>query len=284
MKKLIFLIYFSFSILMGDAQETFQMLCEKGENEVENNNLPKALSYYDQAITIGCEDKSKIIWIATLSSMCAMQLGEEKLAIKYNNIAIDNGCEEILLIDQQLELAKKLKDLGTLEAVLLKARNIEGKFEKYSIKLLYFYYNNKKYPETIVTADEVLKLKPGNYNSRYLKGVALLKTSKEEEAIEIFKRLLSNHPNDSRVNTQLGLFYFNKGSSIFDKENTRYKSIDKPTRLDYHNYRQEIINSLPDYRICLNYLEKANATTPKQYITDAIALAKSRLRQMQPQE
>lgn len=263
------------------AQESFDSWCSKADLEVEKGNYKKALEFYDEALKIDSVDKEKMVWTATLASTCAMQIQDEHKAIELNTIAIKNGCTDLLLIDQQLELAKKYKKKETEEQVLLAARKIEGSYEKYTIKLLYFYYNGQQFHKTIVTANEVLKFNPSHSNSLYFKGVALSKTGNEEEAIFLFKELLNHDAENSKVNLQLGLIYFNRASVVFDKANQNYKSLVKPSRTDYHNYVQEIKKAEGDYKSCLPLLEQAYKTTPKDYMKNAIALTQGRLRQIE---
>ncbi len=281
MKKIMFLTLFIGFLSGLNAQETFQSLYKQGNKEVDIQNYQKALEYLDKALQLGCDDKSKISWTATICGICALQLNNETKAMEYNKIAIINGSTDATLIDQQLDLAKKHKDNKTIKETLLAGRNIEGYYGKYTIKLLYFYYNNKLYNETIVTANEVLEFKPEHTNSKYFKAIAFLKTGKEDEAIPLFKELLSKNPENAKANTQLGLLWYNKASAIFDNVNLHYKSLKKPTRLDYHNYRKAIRNSIPGYKKCIPLLEKAYELKQQKYIKEALTLAQSRLRQAQ---
>ncbi len=263
------------------GQEAFDSWCSKAEVEVKKGNYKKALEFYDEALKINSVDKEKIVWTATLASTCALKIMDEHKAIKLNNIAINNGCTDLFLIDQQLKLTKKYKQKETEEQVLIAGRNIESGYEKYTIKLLYFYYNNRQYDKTIVTADEVLKFNPNHSNSSYFKSVALNKTGKEIEAIQLLEELLNYNSENSKVNLQLGLIYFNRASAVFDEANQNYKSLVKPSRIDYHNYLQEIKKAENDYRNCLPLLMKSYKTKKEAYIQDAITLAQARIRQIE---
>jgi tetratricopeptide (TPR) repeat protein len=281
MKKInLILLFFTITISIT-AQESFKSLCDKGNKEADAQNYEKALEYFDKALNMGAEDSSEVAWTATIASICAIELNDEKKAIGYNNIAIRYGSTYIPLIDEQLDLAKKYKDNNTILEVLQAARKMDGQYQKYTIKLLYYYYNNKMYDETIVTAEEVLAFRPNHTNSLYFKGVALEKIGKQAEAILLFEAILSREPDNAKVNAQLGIIYFNKGSVIFDKANARYKSLASPTRSDFHNYTKEIKKASPHYKKCLGLLKKANELKPKQSLKDAISRAENRVRQIE---
>lgn len=278
--KCILLSLLNLFFLNGFAQTSFDILCDSAQKEMNNGELVKALHIYDKAFEVGSVDSGKVIWTATICSMCASQLDDEKALMNYNNIAIAHGSVDESVIDQQLDLAKKYKDLETAEKVLLKAKGNREIARKYTAKLLYFYYNNKRYDETLLIADEVLAFNPKNVNALFFKGVALLNVNKEEAGIEVLEGILADHPNNEKANLQMGLLHYNKASAIFDGANKKYKSIETPTRVDFHNYTQEIKLAEEDYKRSLPYLEKSNAIAPKEYVSQAILLTKNRLKQL----
>lgn len=279
-RKLLLTILTILFLFGANAQETFQSLFDQGNKEIEANNYSKALVCFEKSLKVGNDDQSKIVWVATMAGVCASNLKQESKVLKYNNIAIENGSTDIILFDQQIDLAKKLKDKQTEEKVLLIARKLDGYFQKYTIKLLYYYYNNQKNEETIKTADEVLAFKPGHINSQYFKGVALNNLGKQQEAIDLFKTILATDPENAKVNAQLGLVFYNCASAVFDKANKHYKSLKEPTRMDYTAYRKEIRKSIPDYETCLPYFKNAVKSDSGKYIQDALKLAEQRLNQM----
>lgn len=262
------------------AQNSFKLILDTAQTEINKGNYEKALQFYDKAFEVGSNDTSNVIWAATICSMTAIELKKEQKAMVYNNIALEFGSTEQSLIDQQLDLAKKHKDLETTEKVLLLMQKIPALSEKYTIKLLYFYYNNQRFTETIVAANKVLASKPDYINAKFLKGIALLQTSDKNAAVEVFQDILTEQPEHKKANKQFGLLYYNKASEIFDIANKSYKSLKEPTRLDYHTYRKEILKAKADYEKCLPYLEKSYSLAAEDYLEKAISLTKNRLRQL----
>ncbi|WP_319500851.1 hypothetical protein [uncultured Draconibacterium sp.] len=276
----VLLALFNLIVIAGIGQNSFTHLCDSAEAEINNGKLESALLIYEKAFEQGSTDSAKVIWAASICSMCADELKDEKAVIKYNNIAIEHGATDRQMIDQQLDLAKKHKDLETIETVLLRLKSNPEITQKYTSKLMYFYYNNKRYAETLRTADEMLGFNPNNVNARYFKGVALLNTDHEESGIEVLEGILNDHPDNEKANYQLGVVYYNKASAVFDNANKKYKSIETPTRVDFHNYTEEIQKAKKDYQKALPYLEKSNSIAQKEYLDQAISLAKNRLKQL----
>ena len=87
-------------------------------------------------------------------------------------------------------------------------------------------------------------------------------------------------PN-SETHLQKGLIYYKRASAIFDKANLRYSNFEKPTHLDYLNYRQEILKSAPEYQTCILCLKKSSEMASNEYVKNAIAIANNRLIQME---
>lgn len=279
-KKIFISFLFLLQIFPCLSQENFNELNTKGNSELDSLNYKKALEYFDKALNIGSDTKSEMVWTSILAATCATQLNDNQKTIHYNNIAIDNGCTDLTLIEQQLKLAENYNDFKTREKVLLYARELEDNYLKYTLKLLYLYYNNQQYENTISTAEQVLSVKPDHFNARYLKSLALLNTGYEKEAILSLNQLHSEDPANTKVLLQLGLYYFNSASAVFDRANKKYKGLTNPTRTDYHNYRQEIRPALENYEACIPFFEKYQTTESKQNIDDAITLAKNRINQI----
>ncbi|WP_297089925.1 hypothetical protein [uncultured Draconibacterium sp.] len=280
LRRIVFTCILIYVGLSTFSQNTFNTLCDSAQEEVNSGNLEKALYIYDKAFEQGSTDSLKIIWTATICSMCANELQDEKAIIKYNNIAIEYGFADQAVIEQQLNLAKKHKDLETIEKVLVGLKDKPELAKKYTLKLMYFYYNNKRYSETLQTAEELLELNPHDVTVLYFKGVALLNTNQDAAGIEVLMDILAEHPDNEKANRQLGLLYYNKASAVFDKANKKYKSLTEPTRLDFHKYTEEIKKAEGDYKTALPYLEKSNSVAPKEYLGQAISLTRSRLKQL----
>ena len=98
MKAFAFLLFLIGGIVAGNAQETFESLCKSAEKEVNDKNFQEALEYYDKAFAVGSDNKSQLVWSATVSSMCANELKDEKRVMKYIDIALDNGATDTCII------------------------------------------------------------------------------------------------------------------------------------------------------------------------------------------
>lgn len=278
MTKVILFFVILCSTIVANAQETFEELNKKANEALSNKKYEEALKFFESAIKTGSEDQSELAWTASLAGLCAQQMSNKAKAIKFNNVAIDNNSTDAILFETQLELAESMEDDETTEKVLLTGRDrLEEKYQKYTIKLLYFYYNKKEFDRVLVTADEVLKFNPDHLKTHYFKGVANLMNRNEEGAVESFENALAIDSMDLNSNKQLGLLYFNKGSSVHDKSKAKYNSLTKPTRVDYHNYRMEIEKADPPYKKAIPYLKKWYQQKPGNDVKEALNLIYTRL-------
>lgn len=264
--------------IIGVAQDSFLDLCEKGNKELSEENYSNALEFFNAAFKIGSDNESEVAWNATIAAVCAQKVQDFNKAMEYNNIAIKNNTTDITVYEAQIELAKQLNDNVTMEELLLIGRDkLEGQYERFTTKLLYFYYNKKMYEKVLVTADEVLEYKPDHLKTYYFKGVAYLITGSGKEAIESFQYALSIDSTDINSNKQLGFIYYNQGSTIHDKAKAKYNSLKTPTRLDYHNYRKKIEESITPYKKAIPYLESCYRMPPQEDVQNALFLIYTRL-------
>ena len=278
--KILFTISLVVLAISARTQETFQSFSNKAQQEFANENYQQAIDYYQQAMMINGVDSSNMVWTASLASICASYLKDDMQLIKYNNIAIEFGSQDLYLIDKQLKLAEKYKDSVSTEKVLRKARNIEGKYKKYSQELMLFYFKNKSYNKTINIADDILVVDSDNINALNYKGMSLHQTGKEPSAMECFKTVLDIDPENLNANIQMGMILYNKGKMIFDTANKDYEKLKSPTALEYHEYKKEIRKSKPYYQECLPFLQRYNSIKNRSDISAVINKAKSRIEDM----
>ena len=263
-------IFICFSITLV-AQDSFKELSKKGNDEITNGNYAKALEYFDAAIKSGSENQADVAWIASVAAACAQQLNDDAKAVTYYKIAIRNQTLDETVYEALLELSKKMNDDESYEETLLAGRKIlKNQYRNFTNKLLYFYYNKKKYEKIPAIADEVLGYRPEHITTNYIKGVSYLKTGKEDLAVNTFQQILSKDSADINTNKQLGFFYFQKGTSIYEKAKTDYNALKAPTRMDYASYRKEIANAFEPYRKAAIYLERAYSIKPGQNTKKAL--------------
>ncbi len=179
---------------------------------------------------------------------------EESVALNYDNKSL------------YLYLADGYKGLKNYEkAELTYKKGIELYPEEkanYLKKLSYFYYNIKDYEKAIKTIDDALKFFPNNSSLLYLKGNSLGNLSKYDEAIITFNIILAKDANNAKAINKLGVMKFKKTDALYKKEVKRYERLNKPDRIDYHNYKTNIDKINLGYKKALPYLEKARAIKP----------------------
>lgn len=269
------LIGFSFVVF---AQGSFDELTKKGNAELVKQDYKKALEYFELAIKVGNENKSDLAWTATIAATCAQELKDNAKALKLYQVAIKNGTTDYSVFDAVFEIADKLKDKKGQEEVLLIGRSrIEDQYQRYTSKLLYFYFNNQMFAKVPAIANEVLQYKPEHLKTNYLLGVAYLNIGKEEEAIQTFELILSKDSLDENTNRQLGFLFYNKGQIIYNNANDSYNALQKPTRVDYSNYRKTVASSFDSFRKASVYLERAYSVKPDEQLKVSLFTLYTRL-------
>lgn len=264
------------------SQESYEELCKKGNEEMNNKNYVKALSFFDAAFKVGCENEIERAWTATIAAICAQQVEDLNKAVMYYNIAIKSNTTEISVYETQLELAKELKDNKTIEEVLIMGREkLEGQYQKFTNKLLYFYYDNKIYDKVLTTAGEILIYDPDNVQIYNVKGSSYLATGNIDEAKKSFQYAHSLDSTNINANIQLGLIYYNQGFAKYDKANTNYGLLKKPSQLDYIYYRKEMEKANVPFKMAIPYLKSANRSKPDADLQKALFFIYTRIGQQE---
>lgn len=280
MKNILVLCIFILTSVLAISQESYEALCEKGNEEIKNGNYAKALSFFDAAFKVGCENETERAWTSSIAAICAQKVPDLAKAIMYNNMAIESNTTDISVYEMQLEIAKQLNDNETIEKVLLLGREkLEGQYKRFTTKLLYFYYNNKMFDKAIPIAEEVLKYEPDPLKTLSIMGFSYLNNKKEAEAIETFNKVLALNKMEVDANNALGLLYYNQGSVMQDNAKEQYTSLKKPSMEDYAIYQKRYEKSIVILKKAIPYLENSYTAKPDDQIKRALFLLYTRLGQ-----
>ena len=210
-----------------------------------------------------------------------------------NFIRIKNYAEGVKFLEQAKEMNYKDKNLclylANGYAGLKKFDEAEKCYRQgmeeypqekpaYLKKLAYLYYNNKKYNEAVKAIDEALTIMPGNKKLLEMKGNALGKLKDYDQAIEVYKKILADDPDNSKVTGKLGVIIFKKTDAAYKNEVKRYEKLKNPDRVAYSKYRKNIENISAGFKDALPYLEKALQTKPNdKLLLNCLMVSYSRL-------
>ncbi|MDP3446044.1 MAG: tetratricopeptide repeat protein [Ignavibacteria bacterium] len=254
LKLFIFLIF----PLSSVSQESFSSWNEKGNNSLENQNYPEALSFFMKAIEIGTENKADLIWTAATAAICAQQINDTTKAIFFFETALKNDCKDEDIHERYLKLAQQQKDLDKEEFILKQARkNVTDANNKYTIKLLNFYFNNNLFEKAIQLADEPLSASLNQGQIVIFKAISLTKTGKSNEAIQLLEKFIDNNPDSFEALKQMGLICYDVALTTNTKAKSDYKNLKKPSWDDYNNFLIKEKKSAEQFKKALPFLEKA---------------------------
>ncbi len=122
------------------------------------------------------------------------------------------------------ELLTKIALSKTDKAAVIKAKQMGIESERDPVKraqlfseLAEMLFEAGKFPDAAIAADEVIKINPNNYNSMFIKGLALSRQNKNPEAIDLLSNTLKypglDQETKAQLNFALGLCYGKAGNS-----------------------------------------------------------------------
>jgi len=258
MKNAVKILLFLILPLSAFSQESFSSFREKGNKSLDDQKYQEAVSFFLKAIELGTENKADLAWTSSIAAICALQIKDTTNAIFFFETAIKNNCNQEDIYERFLNLAQQRNDLNREEIILKQAgKNIAEGGNKYTIKLLNFYFNNKFYEKAILLADQPLSASINPEQVIVLKAHALIKTGKSNEAIQILEKFNVDHPDSFESLKQLGLICYEKAYALNLKAKNDYKKLIKPSMSDYNNYLARGKSTTEDFKRALPYLEKA---------------------------
>ncbi len=122
------------------------------------------------------------------------------------------------------ELLTKIALSKTDKSAVVKAKQMGIESERDPVKrgllfseLAEMLFEAGKFPDAVIAADEVIKINPNNYNSMFIKALALSRQNKNTESIELLNNTLKypglDQETKAQLNFALGLVYGKAGNS-----------------------------------------------------------------------
>jgi len=92
-----------------------------------------------------------------------------------------------------------------------------------------------------------------------------------EDAFLTYSRLIRVNPRNYDACLFLGYNYYVKGKNLLQVEDERYKQIEKPKKIQYTVYLDNIKKVLDrDYKLALQYLSIATSITPVNFVQNVV--------------
>jgi tetratricopeptide (TPR) repeat protein len=225
-----------------------------------------------------------------IDTLCVFKAGQNYVRLEQYEKAIPylEKAAELKYADKNVFLSladaySGLKNYEAAEQALIKGLEIFPEEEPtYRKKLAYHYFNSKNFDEAVATIDLALELYPGDDNLMYLKGSALERNKKYDEAVLVFESILAQDPNHKKSITKLGVLKFKLTDYLYAKETKRYESMKNPTRVDYHNSKKKLEAISQGFNEAIPYLEKARTFKPNdKLVLNCLMVAYRRTNQTQ---
>lgn len=227
--------FVSFSLSAQDFDDRLK----DANNKLSEDNYAEALKIYEDLLSIDSSDSTTIAWLNGYAGICNESMGDFETAISYYQKAIESNFPNLSVYDKLYGIAKKGKNYTLQESTLLSKLEMFPETELTTLKsLCYVYANLTKYDKLFDTASQLQELDPNNFKYYYFKGLAKQYLGDTQAAIAFYKEACTFNISDFSTNRNLGLLIYNNVSKKYELENKKYNSLNKPTRLDYHNYNK----------------------------------------------
>jgi len=147
---------------------------------------------------------------------------ELKVAIEHYQKAIKINPKFMGAYKDLIEALKKNKNINLALEICKKALKYNPLDITIRNKFIDLLKNQKKFEEAIEQCNQLIKIAPNNQN-KIKKAHTLSLCNKEDKAIEIFKEILKEHPNNTKIIYNIALL--NKKKGEYEKAIALYKKI-----------------------------------------------------------
>lgn len=210
---------------------------QDASNKLGAGDYKEALLIYDKYVNSSEADSISLSWINVYSGMCQENLDNKELAIKHYKQAIMYKFPNLNVYNKLYKLAKESNDYPLQEFVLIQKHKMFPETKEEVMKsLCYVYANSQKFERLYESASFLSENYSKNYKYYYFKGLAKQCLGEIKEAIKNYYLAHELNPDDYGTNKNLGVLMYNMSSASYEAETTKYNSLKKPTRTDYHNY------------------------------------------------
>ena len=130
-----------------------------------------------------------------------------KTAISVVERLYDRNKDRLDLLEMLFSLYQQVKDYPNAISVLERIENIDGKSERLSMAKSECYLQMGNQKAAIAEIAELAKQYPNDLNYQGLYGDMLMMNGEEQQALEVFEKVLTEEPDNSRVLMALRNYY-----------------------------------------------------------------------------
>lgn len=217
------------------------------------------------------EDSASLALLYAYAGLSSEELSSASDAIVYYRQSIDYKVPRLDIYTKMMILTKAQADHENYEYVLAcQAREFPDFAEDVLIKLNSHYYKTKQYEQLENNATKFLALWPDDVKSNFYLAYANEKQGNISEAKALYKKVIALDGNHKSSNIALGVILYKEGVVVCKKETSKYELINKPTRVDYHDYMQRLDVGKTDFREALPFLLKGYELKPSDNLKSLI--------------
>ncbi len=225
-------------------------------------NYTKATDYFEKVLSLEGTSVFKneikadtaIIFNTGLAAMSGKQYDK---AVKYFNQCINlnyqpGSCYAQIIRSYQM-MGDTVQSVATMKEAATKFPNEQN----IMVQLINYYITHNQSSEALSYLDKAIEKDPTNPSFYQARGVCLDKLSRQDEAIQSYKKAIEIKPDNSDSYYNLGVIYVNRGVKQFDVANA------VPTN-EQARYEAEKNKADDLFKQAIPYLENAVKYNPKE--------------------
>lgn len=253
--RIICLLSILLSVTSLVAQEDTESLRRQGNLHFRNSEWHQALQIYEKLL-IKVKNDSQLYTDAVIASF---HLENNPNLLYYTELARTNRVSIDTLFDQVKEKSRQIGKSHIYEYFLIfVGKEYTALKPDVNRRLMIFYKFRNNNARLVAVVREMLIEDPENLWLKKTLAEALYASGSDEEAVELYKNILTGHPDDTDALLFLGIYYYVNGLNRLSDLESEYHRIELPTRMQFINYKQSQTDILERFlNAAAGYLERA---------------------------
>lgn len=238
-------------------QEMYATAFNKAVAAYNEDDMPNALKYFDQAWLVNPQDTL----VAQNALMIAYQLGEKERTQQISKKLIDAGFTKPFVYLFQLQQAMEENNYEKGLAIIKEARKHNPGDNELLMQEINLYLRMERYEEALSDISVALEAEPNNLILAYNRGLILERVGRPEEALGAYKRCIEIDPNYTDAYYGLAVYHYNQAADANRQLNDL--PMDSRGRIKDLAKEEELMNKMKEsFNNSLPYFEKLISLKP----------------------